>query len=433
MPKKHLVDDLFCSLKSPTPWNSVEYISKELLSSGFVELKENDIWKINPENKYFVTRNGSSLCAFITPQKKPQKSLLLGTHTDSPALKLKPNAEFRVNNYILFGVEVYGEPLLSSWLNRDLGIAGRVVTKKNNTLSSHIVNITDAPCMIAQLAVHLDRDVNEKGLILNKQDHLSAIMALDDKSSENYLEKILNPFIKNEPILSHDLFLYPLQVPSFLGKNKEMIASYRLDNLVSAQAALTSLIHTSQKNPSQETIKMALFWDNEEIGSKTAQGAGSSFLSDTLGRIYALLKLSFEEQSIIKANSLCVSIDVSHAVHPNYPTKHEPRHPLLLGEGIAIKNNAHMRYATDALSAALIIDLCKQKKIPVQKFVSRTDIPSGSTIGPIHANRNGMKTVDIGIPQLSMHSSREIIAIKDYEYLCTLLQSLLDEEVPTCF
>lgn len=420
--------------ESPTAWHAVHNISCVLTKAGFEEITEDMPWNLVFGKKYFVTRNDSSLFAFILPQKKPKNCVVLGTHTDSPALKLKPNSEFYSNNYILFGTESYGEPLLSSWLNRDLGIAGRVITEdKNNRLTSNLVNITHAPCILPQLAVHLDRDVNDKGLILNRQQHFSVIAALGkEDSKKSYLHFLLTTAIKNKTILGHDLFLYPLDPPKLIGNNKELLSAYRIDNLASAHAALIALLHASQCKTAESSLKAAVFWDNEEIGSKTAQGADSLFFNDTLQRICTLLKLSNEEQGILRASSLNVSIDLAHATHPNYPNKHEPQHPILLGEGIVLKSNANMRYATDAISAAIVASVCHKKKIPFQRFVNRTDMPCGSTIGPIHASKSGMRTVDIGCPELSMHSSRELMSSKDQLHMYTLLKALLVEDLPKC-
>lgn len=417
--------------KCPTAWHSIEFIRSKLLSRGFIELKENKPWNIHQRNKYFIVRNGSSLCAFQIPEKRLEKCMILATHTDSPSLKLKPNCEFYSDNLVLFGLEVYGEPLLSSWLNRDLGIAGRIVTLlQNNELQEELVTIEDAPCIIPQLALHLDRDVNEKGLILNRQEHLIAIASTDDSVEKPYLHSLLKPFTKNNTLLSHDLFLYPLEKPRFIGKNKELISSYRIDNLASTHAALTAFLEAKSAPPDQLT--MITFLDNEEIGSRTAQGADSSFFNDTLERTTSALNLSFDELCRIKAGSLNVSIDLAHAIHPNYLKKQEPNHPIHLSKGIVLKSNANMRYATDALSSSIIAALCKRLSLPLQKFVNRTDMPCGSTIGPIHASKSGIRTVDIGSPQLSMHSCREITSTKDHASMCTLLQALIEHGPLLC-
>jgi aspartyl aminopeptidase len=413
---------------SPTSWHAVEVISKALLKANFIELNENETWTVHPGGKYFVTRNGSSICAFITPIHSPKKAIILGAHTDSPALKLKPNCEYRIQNYVMWGVEIYGGPLLNSWLNRDLGLAGRIVYRnEKSTLSTQLVCIKDHPVIIPQLAIHLDREVNDKGLCLNRQDHLSAIAALSTNLTDDY--HYLNELLKKEcphKILGADLFLFPLQQPGLGGHEQQLISSYRLDNLASTHSCLEALLNSHE--PAPHTIKMAVIWDNEEIGSNTSQGAASPFLNDTLERMGTHLQLKPEEMYQLRANSLCVAVDLAHAVHPNYPTKHEPHHQPRLDGGIVIKFNASQRYATDAISGAAIANLCELYGIPYQKFVNRTDMHCGTTIGPLNASRTGIRTVDIGCPQLSMHSTREMISCKDQEAMNSLLTILLQQE-----
>lgn len=414
--------------QSPTAWHAVETASKSLIKAGFQALSEEENWSISAGGKYFVTRNGSSLCAFVIPNTPPQKALILAAHTDSPALKLKPNSEYRIHNQIMWGVEPYGAPLLNSWLNRDLGLAGRVVCEDSSgQLTQCLINYVKAPCFIPQLAIHLDREINEKGLLLNRQEHFAAIASLssDLPTETNYLDKILIQECHCNP-LAADLFLYPLDPPRLCGKEGQMISSYRLDNLASMHAALLSML----KFPASlsQTIKMAIFWDNEEIGSKTAQGADSSFLNDILQRIVINLDLHGDDFFKIKGQSLCISIDLAHAMHPNYLLKHEPRHPIYLDNGVVIKMNANQRYATDALTAGMIVAKCQSLKIPYQKFSARSDIACGSTVGPITASQTGIKTVDIGCAQLSMHSAREVISCKDYLSMCRLLDALTEKE-----
>lgn len=413
--------------RSPTPWHAVEAAKELLIQEGFSELSEKEPWKIKPSQRYFVVRNGSSICAFITPQKKPKGVHVVASHTDSPGFKLKPNAEFRKENMIMLGVEVYGGPLITSWLNRDLGIAGRVVyMDKKGHVKEDLVCLDQAPVVIPQLAIHLDREVNEKGLLLNRQEHLAALAALVSESKKDqpfYLEKLLQEKIAFKQLLGTDLFLFPLEPAALVGHEQQMIASYRIDNLMSLHASLVGL--SSVKKASEDCISMIASWDHEEIGSGTAQGAGSPFLLHVLERITLGLEMGREEHLRLIHQSLCVSVDLGHAWHPGYPEKHEGHHRLFMEGGIIIKYNAQNKYASDARSAAMIVALCEKNKIPVQKFVTRGDIPSGSTIGPIHAHTTGMMTVDIGCAQLSMHSCRELVACQDYRAMCTLLSEVL--------
>lgn len=410
--------------QSPTSWHAVSAMEKRLSHHGFSHLDEKDEWHIQPGKGYYVTRNGSSLCAFVTPKKKPSTAKVVASHTDSPSFKLKPNPEFYKENMVMLGLEIYGSPLLTSWLNRDLGIAGRIVyTTRNKTVKESLVRIDKYPIVIPQLAIHLDRQANEQGPVLNKQEHLAALATLDETKKSSYLEKILKEEVDFHELLSTDLFLFPLDPPRLVGFHKEMISSYRIDSLGSVHAALTALIHN--KKASENDLKMVVFWDNEEVGSSTAQGANSPFMTQVLERILLHLKLSREDYFRLIRKSLCVSVDLAHALHPNYPEKHEPRHPTLMDKGIVLKTNAQQRYASDAHSIGTIVALCNQHKIPFQKFVSRGDIPSGSTIGPIHATATGMPTVDIGCPQLSMHSCRELTSCNDHLNMCKLLSTYL--------
>lgn len=415
--KSHISSLLNFLDESPTAWHAIENIEKTLKAHKFLKLEESEPWTLKAGGRYYVTRNGSTLAAFILPQKKAIKMTVAAAHTDSPALKIKPNGEYRKENMTMLGLEVYGGPLLSSWLNRDLGIAGRVAhLDKKGDVKISLVKCADQPVVIPQLAIHLDREVNEKGLLLNKQEHLPALAALDYQGN-SYLEQLLKKQISFKSLLGHDLFLYPLEKAKLVGAASEMIASYRFDNLGSVHAALTGLIENDK--PSPDTIRMAIFWDNEEVGSGTAQGAESPFFAHTLERI--LIANTREEYFRIISQSLCLSIDQAHALHPNYAAKHDPQHHPLLGKGIVIKHNAQQRYATDAEGEAQLRALCLKNKIPLQSFVSRSDIPCGSTIGPLHARATGMKTVDIGCPQLSMHSCRELAACSDHLAMCLLV------------
>lgn len=416
---ENLLKFLSCS---PTAWHAIADVSNTLQNAGFQLLKEEEPWQLMPGGRYFTIRNGSSLCAFIAPHKDLVAAKVVASHTDSPGFKLKPNTEFRKENMIMLGLEMYGAPLLTSWLNRDLGIAGRVVSvDAQGTLEEILVRYDSHPVVIPQLAIHLDRQVNENGLLLNKQEHLAALATfsegMDPKAS--YLEQLIREEMGNRQILGADLFLFPLEPPAYIGYNKQMIAAYRIDNLCSVHASITAL--TQSLEPSSSDLKMAIMWDNEEIGSETAQGAGSPFAAHVLERISLALKLSREDFFCFLRRSLCLSVDLAHAMHPNYLERHEPRHPVLMQRGIVLKSNAQSRYASDGRSSAAIVNLCHQHHIPIQTFVTRGDIPCGSTIGPIHACKTGMPTVDIGCPQLSMHSCRELIACQDHLDMCRLL------------
>lgn len=425
--KTRLIEDLKLFLdESPTAWHAVDCMCRMLNENGFQELKEVDRWDIKYGGSYYIQRNRSSLCVFIVPNSTPQTLRLLASHTDSPSLKIKPKPEIRKQQTIQLGVEVYGAPLLTSWLNRDLGIAGRVITSdKQGKVVEELVRLDEDPLMIPQLAIHLDREVNEKGLLLNKQDHLNALAAinLNLEAHESYLERLLRKKIAFDKLIDFDLFLFPLEKSRLIGWEGELLASYRLDSLASVHAILQPFLKKSP--PLENGIQMAIFWDNEEIGSHTAQGAESPFFNQSLERLLLALSVDREDYFRLLNQSICISVDLAHALHPSYPDKHDAQHQPLLGQGVVLKHNAQQRYATDGRSSLPIQIMADLKAIPIQKFVSRNDIPSGSTIGPLQACLTGMPTVDIGCGQLSMHSCREIIACQDHLWMCQLLESLL--------
>lgn len=428
MKESAIIKDFISYLdKSPTAWHAVEQASQRLQEVSFEELSEGERWNIKPGQRYFTTKNGSSLCAFITPKEKPKRVKLLASHTDSPALKLKPHPEIRKHQAILLGVEVYGSPLLSSWLNRDLGIAGRIVySDLQGDTQATIVQLDRYPLVIPQLAIHLDKEVNEKGVILNKQDHLNALAGIEGSAigHSSFLELLLKEMIPLESLIAHDLFLYPLEKALLVGYQDALLSAYRLDSLSSVHAALTAL--TAQLEPLEDELKMIVFWDNEEVGSQTAQGAASPFLSQVLERVTAAFQGDREDYFCMTNRSTCISIDLAHALHPNYAEKHDPQHFPFLGKGVVLKTNAQQRYATSASSSLPVKVGAKLKGIPLQTFVGRNDIPCGTTIGPIEASQMGMSTIDIGCGQLSMHSSRELMACQDHIDMCRLLRILLN-------
>jgi aspartyl aminopeptidase len=426
MPQPAIITDLLSFLNhSPTAWHAVDECIQRLNEKGFQPLKEEDQWILQPGQSYYVNRNGSSLCAFIVSSSIPKRIHLLASHTDSPSLKLKPQPEIRKHQAVLFGVEVYGAPLLSSWLNRDLGLAGRVCyIDQQKNMKESLVCLTHHPFTIPQLAIHLDREVNEKGLILNKQEHLQVLAALDENlPAGSYLETLLREQFTFEKVLSFDLFFYPLEPSRLVGFEGQMIASYRIDSLASVHAILQAFLQESQ--PQHETIKMIMFWDHEEVGSGSAQGAESPFLTQVLERILITMNQNREDYFRILHQSTCLSVDLAHALHPNYADKHDSNHPIFLGKGVTLKSNAQQRYATSARTSALIQKLADDNQLSLQKFVSRNDLPCGTTIGPIQSTQLGIPTVDLGCGQLSMHASRELMACRDHLQLYQLLRAFL--------
>ena len=415
--KKSVHDLLEFIDNSPTPFHAVEEMKSKLIGQGHSELKESDAWDLKSNGKYFITRNDSSLIAFIIGTKTKDASgfKIIGAHTDSPNLKLKPNPAYEKNGYMQLGVEVYGGVLLTTWTDRDLSLAGRVIIKGKKGPQSKLVRFDEPLLRIPQLAIHLNRDVNEKGLTLNKQNHLPPIFSLAEKkgNTKALLEKRIAQKIKckSTDILSMELSLYDTQSSAIGGKDGEFIFAGRLDNLASCHAALQALTESKTKDPMTRVIA---FYDHEEVGSDSPQGAGSPFLKDILER------LTFESDNPREtffrsmANSFFISADMAHAVHPNYSEKHDARHMPVLNGGPVIKCNSNQRYATEGVSSAWFEMLCKKADIPVQKFVVRSDLGCGSTIGPITAANLGIRTIDVGNPMLSMHSIREMAGAKDH-------------------
>ncbi len=406
--------------ESPTSWHAVEAAAKRFTTAKAAALEEGKKWKLQKGKRYFV-RRGGSICAFSLPAKSPAQMTILAAHTDSPALKLKPHPEIVAEPIHLLETEIYGGPLLSSWFNRDLAIAGRIVFEDSHGKTQEkLVFLDETPLFIPQLAIHLDREVNDKGLMINKQDHLRPIFTLS-KDKKNLLEHLLKKHVPFKHLLSFDLFLVPLEKPRYLGMTDEMLASYRLDNLTSSHACITAW----SKAPVTDSLQMTVLWDAEEIGSRTVDGASSTFVGDVLKRIKAFYEMTDEEFICMKTDSLCLSIDVAHAYNPNHTKKYDPKHQMMPGHGIVIKYNADKKYVTDARTAAPIISACKKAKLPFQSFASHSNFTSGSTIGPIFAHTMGIPTADIGSAIFSMHSTREVMAVKDHLEMCQLLTVLL--------
>jgi len=418
----HLLDDFSDFLiHSPTSWHAAIEMSNRLASLDFIPLYVEDKWKLEKGKKYFAVHDGS-IAAFALPEKRLDRMSIIASHTDSPALKLKPQPVIEKKNMVQLGVEVYGAPILPTWMNRDLSIAGRVVvSREDGEIEELLVFLDDAPVMIPTLAPHLDREAFRKGLQLNKQDHLAPIASL--KFEKEYIENLIRKQHNFQSLLDFDLFLVPIENPRFLGSQGEMLASYRLDNLTSTHSGLVAL--GNLKTPSPDTLSFGVFWDHEEIGSSTQIGADSTFFQDIYSRICDFYQLNVEEEVLLRRNSLCLSVDVTHALNPNYEKKYDPQHAPLLGEGITIKYNADLRYTSNAKTGAFITHLCNTLGIKCQKFANRSDNMAGSTVGPIFAKKLGIETVDIGIPELSMHAAREVISCQYHLDMCTLLSFFL--------
>jgi aspartyl aminopeptidase len=417
---------------SPTPYHAVAEAVRQLSARGFVELDEREQWRIEPGLRGYVVRGGGTVVAFVMGSDPPAQAgfVMLGAHTDSPNLRLKPLPDVDSVGYLQIGVEVYGGVLFSTWLDRDLSIAGRVTLRGGET---RLVKLERPVCRIPNLAIHLDREVNTRGLVLNPQTHLLPMLGIEPAGKEKKKESILRPLIAAEleragqsaapdDILGYDLCLYDVARASLGGMDGELVFSARLDNLASCHAALEALLAATS---SVRQTRVIALYDHEEIGSLSAAGARSRFLESLLDRLASGFQGSGREStSQAFARSLLVSADMAHAVHPNYADKHDRQHRPLIGRGPVLKTNASQSYATDAPGAAAFSEACREIGFEPQHFVSRADIACGSTIGPISAARLGIRTVDVGNPMLSMHSCRELGGALDVEPMIRALTEL---------
>ncbi|MGB7978623.1 MAG: M18 family aminopeptidase [Chlamydiales bacterium] len=407
--------------RSPTVYHAASEIGVRLAEADFTPLTEREKWILEPGKGYFVTREDTLVAAFRMPMRAPISATLLASHIDSPALKIKPLPEIASNGIGQLGTELYGGPLLHTWLDRDLSVAGRIVVlDQYEQCASKRVYLDDFPVIIPSLAIHLNRDVNDKGLIVHKQDHLRAVYSLT--SQEKYLEETLRKQHPFKTLLSFDLFLVPIEKAGFNGFDDEMISSYRLDNLTSAFASLEALL---QARPRKESIQMAIFWDHEEIGSQTYAGADSLFVNELFERICMHCKMDREDYYRMKSASLCLSADVGHAFHPNFADKNDPQNSPWMGKGPIVKFSA--RYATSGATAAPIVRLAQKHKIPIQLTANRSDLSGGGTVGAMMGANPGLPTVDLGIACWAMHSVRETIAARDQIWLYDLMKAALEE------
>lgn len=435
-PREHAQHLLSFIDRSPTAFHATTEAAAWLTSHGFEPLFERDAWKLSPGDRRYVVRNGSSIVAFVVGSAPPVEAGfdLVGAHTDSPVLKLKPNAVVHRHGYRQLGVETYGGLLLSTWLDRDLGLAGRVVLDRAGAeLEGKLVHIQRPILRIPNVAIHLNREVNTKGLILDQQKHLPPVLGLAGGSAdEGALRKLLatelerqGTRVKLAEIADYDLALVDVQPSSLGGQEEELIFAPRIDNLASCHAALCALVEAVASKPLAAPTRCVALWDNEECGSRSMQGAQGPFLRQVLGRVVeARGGKAREDLDRAFAGSFLVSADMAHAVHPNYADKHDPEHMPLLGKGPVIKHNANQSYASDGMSAARFARACRGAGFSPQRFVVRSDMPCGSTIGPITAALTGIKTVDVGNPMLSMHSIREMAAVEDHAMMIGALGRL---------
>jgi aspartyl aminopeptidase len=409
------IDDLIAYLgSSPTPYHAVASTTARLGAAGFEPLAEQDAWESLAPGRYTVVHEGSAVVAFVVPDGAISGFRIVGAHTDSPNLRLKPKPEYTKEGYLQLGVEVYGGALLNSWLDRDLGLAGRVLLRgPAGRLETRLVRLDHPRLRVPQLAIHLDREVNDKGLILNRQEHLAPVLGLQSRGAAGVTALVAAAVGARESEVVHvDLMLHDTLAPARGGAHDELLFSARLDNLAMCHAGTQALARVAAGSLGSLAPVLALF-DHEEVGSQSATGAESHFLPRVLERLARRGGRSFDDHARVLSRSLCLSADMAHAVHPNYESRHEPRHKPVLNGGPVLKVNAQQRYATSARTAAIVEELCRGLEIPLQQYVNRTDLPCGTTIGPITSSLLGVPTADVGNAMLSMHSCREMAGVDD--------------------
>jgi aspartyl aminopeptidase len=396
---------------SPTPYHAAREAARRLALAGFSEIFERDPWAFAPGDRRYLIRGGT-IIAFIVGSESPATAgfRMIGAHTDSPNLRLKPNADVTKNGYQQLGVEAYGGVIYATWLDRDLSLAGRVLLDQGGRVEARLVDLERPVARVPNLAIHLNRSVNTDGLQINAQKHLSPVIGLGKEAAlRGALAKALD--VAEKSILGYDLSLYDVTRAAIAGLDQEFVLCSRLDNLGSCHAALSALTAVSTPSP---TTRLIALYDHEECGSKTMAGAAGSVLRDAIARVIEGHP-DRQPQAMARAmnRSLLVSADMAHAIHPNYPDQHEPQHAPQLNRGLVIKSNSNQSYATDGATAAEFELFCAGAGFAPQRFVTRSDLPCGSTIGPITAAELGVATVDVGAPMLSMHSCREMAGTLD--------------------
>jgi aspartyl aminopeptidase len=428
--------DLFAFLDaSPTPYHVVKNQIALLESYGFEGLSEADAWQLEKGKRYYVTRNGSSLIAFVYGHDDLLKSgvRMLGAHTDSPCLKVKPNAEIVSQSYLKLGVEVYGGVLLNPWFDRDLSLAGKIVYRDaQQVMKSLLINFDKPVATIPSLAIHLDREANKNRSINSQTDIPPVLMILEPSGSNKKNKNLPKDRLKNilieqvnqqyddlkiEQIIDFELSFYDYQKAAYVGLNDDFIASSRLDNLLSCFVGTYALMRADTQGTS-----LLVCSDHEEVGSASTSGAQGTFLKSVLERLAG----SAESLTRMVDQSMMISADNAHAIHPNFADKHDANHGPLINQGPVIKVNANQRYASNCETGAIFKVLAENANVPTQSFVVRTDMGCGSTIGPIAATEIGVKTLDVGIPTFAMHSIRELCGNKDSWYLYSVLQHFFD-------
>ena len=411
---------------SPSPWHAVHSIEQRLLAKGFSQLQEAERWKLEAGGAYYVVRGGASIIAFKLGQQSLAETgfRMIGAHTDSPGLRLKTHAAHASDGLVRLGVEIYGGPILATFTDRDLSLAGRVNIRTANGFDTRLIKFEQPLVRLPNLAIHMNREVNEQGLKLNKQTELPLLFGIaHEKMSarEQFLEHLAAALgVNANEILNYELNVFDTQQGTFWGAEQEFIANSQLDNLASCHAALTAMLATD--NPVATAV--CAFFDHEEVGSESATGAGGSFAADVIDRLSLCLDLDEEAQHCAAAKSFFISADMAHAYQPNFPNAYEPNHHVMVNAGPVIKTNSNQRYSTSADTAARFMTLCESAGVPFQHYTHRTDLGCGSTIGPIIASRLGVASVDVGSPMWAMHSLRESAGVRDVGYMISVMKAV---------
>ena len=405
---------------SPTCYHAVKNAEDRLLQAGFEKLSEKETYHMEAGKSYFVVRNDSSVIAFSIPEKEAKGFRIFASHSDSPCFKLKENPEVTLENaYVKFNVEKYGGMILSTWLDRPLSVAGRVVVKEDGKLVTKLVDFEENLCIIPNVAIHFNREIN-KGMEYNPQVDMQPLWSAnkDDKLNTLLAKKLE---VEEEQILGCDLFVYNKEKCAFIGWDHAFIGAPRIDDLGCVYGSLEGFLTSGNS----EYIKMYCVFDHEEVGSRTRQGADSDFLSSTMKRMGEALGCE-NKMSQMYADSLLISADNGHALHPNHPEKSDSGNKPVLNGGIVLKFHGNQQYTTDAYTGALVKDICKCNDIPYQTFHNRSDVPGGSTLGNISISHCSIPSADIGLPQLAMHSAYETAGAKDVEYLVRFAKAVYE-------
>jgi aspartyl aminopeptidase len=410
---------------SPSPFHACAQAAARLEEAGFARLAETDAWPREP-GRYYLLRGGSLVAWNSEHADGPATPFrVVGAHTDSPNLRIKPQPDLSRAGWQLLGVEVYGGALVNSWLDRDLGLSGRVAVRAADGGVEHrLVHVDEPVLRVAQLAIHLDRDVND-GLTLNPQRHLTPLWGVGTTPGDFRAFVGRHCAADAGAVLGWELMTHDLTPSRRIGRDRDLIAAPRLDNLATSYAGLQALLAASETRPARPWVPVLVLFDHEEVGSVSDRGAFSTLLPTVLERVVRAGGGDREDYLRAVAGSVIASGDMAHATHPNYADRHDPEHPVAVNAGPVLKTNARLRYATDAPGAAAFVAACEQAGVPVQHFVSRSDMPCGSTVGPMTAALTGATTVDFGAPTLSMHSARELCGAHDPAMYSAALSAFL--------